>query len=542
MRIALGYGRKSVVRRKSDEISVEKQRLAIERLAVDRGWQLEWYEDAEGHRSGRYESTRPGYKRLLARIDQGDAAAVIVYDLDRAARSLISIDKLVKLCKQKGAVLIAIRQGIDTSRAPRLGADDVFFIQVLGGVGEHEAAKASERMQETAAYYRDELLSPWGMWPFGMSRTGEGRDARFTPHEKHGPTVRTLLSWYASGLSYDAVAGKANDRQMRHEGRAQGPRGPRLPQRFSREAIRSIVGNVLFYAGYTVTGRRTRSKDNRIVLAGEGTYLERYARAMSASRSPAVEPLIDEPTACSVIERRFRNQMAGRTPVDWVALLSPLAYWREKKLRADVSHGLHYYRTRSTVGPYINGDQADAEIVQRLSGIAFPPEMRALIRASVAERIGDDKKRKAAADVETFQHQMEVLMDLLLSGQVQREHYNRRYTELERALRDARMELAREDDVDKLMAHLSDLGSAITAMRAVNRKRALGHLFEKVEFDDAGAFHRLYLKAWAKTAWGEIVFAYRLHAEQPVQAKGAPGERLAQQWPENLAWLIARAA
>ena len=534
MSIALGYGRKSVVRRKTDEIGVDKQRLAIQRLAEDRGYDLDWYEDAQGHRSGRFEKTRPNYIRLLKRLEADPPpASVIFYELDRAGRSVIIIDKIVKLCQARGITLISIRDGIDTSRG--IDANLTSQIQMRAGFSEYYANQVSDLMKSTSAYYRDELLSPWGMWPFGFARVGEGKEARFLPHEKHAATTRTVLAWYATGLSYDGVAQKANDAQMRHEGR------DHLPKRFTREAIRSIVGNILFYAGCTVTGRRVRSKDNRIILTGEGSCLERYARAMNAVRSPAVEPLIDDAQANAVIERRYRNQTAGRAPVDWVALLTPLAYWHDKKLRAETNHGVHYYRVRSQIGPYINGDAVDAELIQRIGGIQFPPELREIIRRGVVTRVGDAQKAKAQGNIERLSRQMEVLADLLLDDKIQREAYNRRYAELERGLRDARLELAREDDVDRLMMTLTDLSSAFQLMRPVNRKRALAKLFEKIEFDDEGQIQRLHLRPWARQAWGEIVFAYRLHARS-FQANSAPGERMAQIWPEGMAWWLERAA
>lgn len=531
-RVALGYGRKSVVRRKSDEIGVDKQKLAIERLAGELDYDLTWYADAKGHRSGRWERTRPDYLRLLRRLEEdAGVAAVIFFELDRAGRSVVIIDRIVKLCQQKGIRLISIRDGIDTSRG--IDANVTSQIQMRAVFAEYYSNQVSDLMRQTSTYYRDEMLSPWGMWPFGMTRSGEGKDARFAPHPTHGATVRTLLTWYAGGMSYEAVAQAANDHQLRHEAR------DHTPKRFTREAIRSIVGNVLFYSGYAITGRRFRSKDSRILLEGEGpeagTYLQRYAAALHAQRSPAIEPLVDEAQACAVIERRYKNQLAGRKPCDWVALLSPLAYWGDRKLRADTKAGWHYYHPRGR-GPWIDGDRADADLVDHLSGIGFPPELRALIRARVAERVGDDRKRKAAADLADYQRRMEVLQDLLLDRKIERDAYNRRYTELERAARDARAELAREDDVDRLMASLTDLGGAIAAMRQVNRKRAIGHLFDRVEFDDAGAIRRLHMKDWALRAWGEIVFAYRLYANS------APGEQSPQSWPENIAWLAERTA
>ena len=535
----VGYLRRSKIRkgRERETISIEKQRDAVNAKAAEIGaTKFTIYEDAGGHRSGRTTHNRPDWVRLKEALKHPECRFLVVFMIDRSARSVREIGELVDTCKESNKRFVTCWDGIDTDRTG-FTASAILDINSRAMVAQYQSDNTSDLMKQTSAYFRDKLMLPWGMCPFGMKRGGKGQDAYYVPHDKHGNTVRSILTWYSAGLSYDAVAIKANDQQMRHEGR------DHLPKRFSREVIRSIVGNVLFYAGYAIVGQRFRSKNARIILHGEGTYLQRYATAMHAQRGPAIEPLIDEMQACAVIERRFKNQLVGRKATEWVALLTPIAYWGDVRLRADVSHGLHYYRSRRS-GPYIDGDRADTEIIQHMAGIQFPPEMRDMIRRSVAERVGDERKLKARRDIDTFSRQMEVLMDLLLSGQVQREHYNTRYAELERALRVAQSELVREDDVDKLMNNLNDLSSAIKQMRDINKKKALSKLFEKIEFSDMGEISRFHLRPWAQQAWGEIVFAYRLYArtEAIFQANSAPGERRLQSWPEDVEWLIERTA
>jgi hypothetical protein len=60
--VALGYIRKSWTRDEKDNISPERQRSHIQAICDLRGWQAEWYEDTEGHRSGMHEKNRPGWR------------------------------------------------------------------------------------------------------------------------------------------------------------------------------------------------------------------------------------------------------------------------------------------------------------------------------------------------------------------------------------------------------------------------------------------------------------------------------------------------
>ena len=241
---------------------------------------------------------------------------MIFYELDRAARSVVLIDRILKLCQDKKISFICIKEGIDTSRG--MGANEVTRIQLLAVLAEGEANRVAERMSDTARYYREQLHIPWGMWPFGVRRSGEGEHARFEPDPPHDATVRRLIALYIDGNGYSEAAKALNALGYSHVDRY----GRQKP--FSTETTRTIIGNVLFYAGYTV-GVRFKAKQARITLGGDGTYLERYANAMQAVRSSAITPLIDEQTACNVIERREKKQHTGRKPGDWVAC-SPRSY------------------------------------------------------------------------------------------------------------------------------------------------------------------------------------------------------------------------
>jgi hypothetical protein len=441
------------------------------------------------------------------------------------------IAELVELCQQHGKRLVTCWDGIDTDRTG-FTANAIADINFRAVLAQYQSDNTSDLMRQTSSRFRDVLGIPWGMWPFGMSRVGKGKETRLLPDPVHGPTVVKLLTWYAAGGSYDVVAEKLNDHQLRHLDR------DKLPKRFAREGVRAVVGNVLFYAGYIVVGKRWKAKTARVELEGEGTYLERYARALGAIRSAAIEPLIGEDLANAVIERRHKNQYAGRKPATWIALLTPIAFWRDRKLRADSGKAGNFYHTRGS-GPWINGDRIDEEIIERLSGIEFPPEMRAIIRDQVASRLGDTKRAEATQRIDKLQRQMETLIALLLDEKIQRDYYDRHYAEIERGLRVARADLTREDDVERVMAQLGDLCNALVLMTAENRKRAVHKLFERVHFDDEGQIERIELRDWARQAFGDIAFAWRLLNH----AKGAPGEQSPRRWHSpGLAWLIDKAA
>src|SRR5262249_23306948 len=84
--IALCYIRQSYTRDGVDMTSPERQRSNIEAVCARNGWIPEWYQDTEGHKSGRHEKNRPGWLSLKARLADPDVAALVANDLARLHR------------------------------------------------------------------------------------------------------------------------------------------------------------------------------------------------------------------------------------------------------------------------------------------------------------------------------------------------------------------------------------------------------------------------------------------------------------------------
>jgi hypothetical protein len=62
--VALCYVRQSFTRDGDDKDSPDRQRANIEAKCTQMGWTPEWYQDAEGHKSGRDEKHRPSWLAL----------------------------------------------------------------------------------------------------------------------------------------------------------------------------------------------------------------------------------------------------------------------------------------------------------------------------------------------------------------------------------------------------------------------------------------------------------------------------------------------
>ena len=132
MRIAI-YCRVSTT-----EQNPENQRIRLTEYARDKGWIFEVYTEVESTRK-----TRPVKAELLHKLRKGEYDGVLVYKLDRWARSstelILDVSELVK----KGVAFISITENLDFSTSTgRL------HFQILSAFAEFERDLISERTKE----------------------------------------------------------------------------------------------------------------------------------------------------------------------------------------------------------------------------------------------------------------------------------------------------------------------------------------------------------------------------------------------------------
>jgi putative DNA-invertase from lambdoid prophage Rac len=118
----------------------ENQRYAIYEWAAKSGHQvLEVYEDI-GVSGALPPIERPGFKKLLGSLDGADG--LVVYALDRLARSLSELVEVFKLLESKGKVILSVREswlwGLDPSIRK-------LVVAVLGWAAEMEQQFIRER-------------------------------------------------------------------------------------------------------------------------------------------------------------------------------------------------------------------------------------------------------------------------------------------------------------------------------------------------------------------------------------------------------------
>jgi DNA invertase Pin-like site-specific DNA recombinase len=136
VRRVAGYTRQSKDER-GDALSVARQEERIREVCRDRGWELvAVYADLA--RSAGNGKSRPELDRMLSRL--GDVDGIVFAKLDRLARSLSHMLKIVEQCEEAGVQVIATDDDIDTTKASGRA-----FLQMRGVFAEFELGTTSER-------------------------------------------------------------------------------------------------------------------------------------------------------------------------------------------------------------------------------------------------------------------------------------------------------------------------------------------------------------------------------------------------------------
>ena len=191
--------------------SLDAQRdacAAYIRSQVSEGWVLtpEVYDDG-GFSGGNLE--RPGFKRLMDKIEAGKIDVVVVYKVDRLTRSLTDFAKIVEVLDRKGASFVSVTQAFNTTTS--MGR---LTLNVLLSFAQFEREVTGERIRDKIA--ASKTLGMWmgGNVPFGYSP--KGRTLEIVPDE--AGTVRMIFERYlalgsvhqlAKDLATDKIVSKA---------------------------------------------------------------------------------------------------------------------------------------------------------------------------------------------------------------------------------------------------------------------------------------------------------------------------------------------
>jgi len=228
MRSYFIYCRKSSEDEDRQMLSIDAQLAEMRAIAAENGLSIkETFTESKSAKG----PGRPVFNEMLARIDRGEANAILAWKLDRLARNFDDGGKVIGML-QRGQI-----QEIHTFEKSYLPTDNVLMIAVELGMANQYIRDLSVNIQRgIRERVRRGLF--YGKAPIGY--VNEPRLRTIEPHPEHFPKLKRILEHFAQGgQSMTALL-----IEMRKAGLVGGKHG--------RELVLSSVGNLLrnpFYYG-----------------------------------------------------------------------------------------------------------------------------------------------------------------------------------------------------------------------------------------------------------------------------------------------------
>lgn len=147
-------------------------------------------------------AARPAAKRLLAKIEQGAIAGLIIWKLNRLVRNTRQLLELVELMAEKGVAFVSVNDRIDTGSA--MGR---MFLTMVAAIDQLESEQISERVVAVLDYMRSQGRWAGGTVPAGLTvEVRNGKERYLVADPVAGPIVAQGWTLVLGGGSLRTVA------------------------------------------------------------------------------------------------------------------------------------------------------------------------------------------------------------------------------------------------------------------------------------------------------------------------------------------------
>jgi len=231
------YARVSTQEQASEGTSLDFQAAQLTGYCQLQGWTVvNSYVDAGF--TGK-NGDRPGLQRLLTDAKLGLFDKMVVFKLDRLARSLSLLLEIEKTLNGRGIILISMKESVDTSTPT---AKMIF--QLFGMVAEWDRANIVERTRNGKLQRYKEGSWAGGKAPYGYARNKETR--KLVINESEARIVKRMYAEYVDGKSLFAISQGLNQDHI--------PPRAKRSQGWWQTAVRQVLLNPC-YKGSEVVNR-----------------------------------------------------------------------------------------------------------------------------------------------------------------------------------------------------------------------------------------------------------------------------------------------
>jgi DNA invertase Pin-like site-specific DNA recombinase len=503
----LGYRRKSMVRYRADLISPERQmrscELWLEMQNLD--YTIEWYEDIDGHRSGREEKGRPGWQNLMSQLDRPDVVGVIADSFDRTYRNVHQFLNFLNRLEAINKNLVTVKEGLDTSST--LGRAIVTILMVIYQL---ESDQTSDRMTANVKYKREVLGRHWGPTPFGCDRNDEGQlvptqktywlnpltseasskniDSHWEERRYYDGLIELYRSYSSAVHSYDEIAAQLNQAGWRYCAESDNHQ----PRPFTRDDVRRVTSFWRLYRGELPTGNITRG-DGPILAGGHAPILP-----------------VDLCNLAGQVRERRSKQYNRRKNDKYFYMLTGVIYCSvcQRALAGNTQDGRRIYRhyptKRGCNQHSLYADDIEPKVLTRIADMGNA-DLLTEIRAE-ADRIArevfaaDDTGRAHLAELDRQRERLKQLEDLYMDKDIDKTRYRERKGEIDSLIADLEDKLYQASQtinfnhvIDRMLSTLA----AISQASPETKKTLINSIYERIEVADGQIIHTVP-RPWAK--------------------------------------------
>jgi DNA invertase Pin-like site-specific DNA recombinase len=227
-RKVIGYTRVSTAEQ-VDGFGLDVQEASIRAYCKTEGLHLVAMLSDQGQSGSNGLDDRLGLAEGLARIERGEASALVVYRLDRLARDLLLQETVHARLEAEGSEVMSVSE-------PAVDGDDAtrtLVRQLLGGIAQYERAVIRGRMMAGKAAKVAGGGYGGGRPAYGFKAEGK----ELVPNEQERRLVETVTMLRQKGLSYRQIAS-----ELGGPGMTTRSGGPWNPNQVRRIALKAGVG------------------------------------------------------------------------------------------------------------------------------------------------------------------------------------------------------------------------------------------------------------------------------------------------------------
>lgn len=283
------YARTSTAKQQT----IDAQVALCRQRCRERGWKVKYILQDEGL-SG-VDSERPGFQRLMDLAEDQAIDVVVVWKIDRLARSLAHAAALEDVFRQAGAAIHSCTEPIDTTTS-----SGRFVFGTLANAAQLEREIIKERTRMGMEYRA--LQGSWlnNNIPYGYRRT---KNNHLRIHGPEAQIVREIFETYLVAKSYAETAGLLNTCGVTYRG---------TPWTVKR--IRTVVENEI-YRGKLTVGRVARPVERLRVVSDDLAQRVKEQRQKDERHGERASELVREASIANVFNQYFQILHDEGTPL-----------------------------------------------------------------------------------------------------------------------------------------------------------------------------------------------------------------------------------